>query len=365
MASFLFVTWDGGGNVPPALGIAAELQRRGHTVRVMGHPQQQTQVEAAGLAFTPYAGARPFSSTNQNSVPTHIALFGDPAMGRDVLAECERRPVDLVVVDCLMFGPLAALRRAGVPYAILEHLFDEYYVRGWLRGPLGIAMRVKRLGPGRSLAAARRRLVASLPDLDPAAARSRPQNLEYVGPVVSGTPATPREPSVLISLSTYNFSGQTATMQRVLDAVGGLDARVIATTGPAIDPDDLHPSRNTEIHRWVDHADLMPRMSLVVGHGGHATTMLALAHDVPLLILPSHPMLDQPMVGRAVEAAGAGRRLKPSTSPEGLLPVIDDLLGDGPHREAARRLGAAIRALPGAATGADRLEAVAATAPAR
>lgn len=25
MASILFVTWDGGGNVPPALGIAAEL----------------------------------------------------------------------------------------------------------------------------------------------------------------------------------------------------------------------------------------------------------------------------------------------------------------------------------------------------
>ena len=29
MASILFVTWDGGGNLPPALGIAAELRDRG------------------------------------------------------------------------------------------------------------------------------------------------------------------------------------------------------------------------------------------------------------------------------------------------------------------------------------------------
>ena len=30
MADILFVTWDGGGNVPPALGIAGELVSRGH-----------------------------------------------------------------------------------------------------------------------------------------------------------------------------------------------------------------------------------------------------------------------------------------------------------------------------------------------
>ena len=37
MADILFVTWDGGGNVPPAVGIAAELRRRGHGVRFVGH----------------------------------------------------------------------------------------------------------------------------------------------------------------------------------------------------------------------------------------------------------------------------------------------------------------------------------------
>ncbi|MDX6685878.1 MAG: hypothetical protein QOF86_2006, partial [Baekduia sp.] len=40
MASLLFVTWDGGGNVPPALGIAAELETRGHDVAFLGHAHQ-------------------------------------------------------------------------------------------------------------------------------------------------------------------------------------------------------------------------------------------------------------------------------------------------------------------------------------
>ena len=31
MPNIVFVTWDGGGNLPPAIGIAAELQRRGDT----------------------------------------------------------------------------------------------------------------------------------------------------------------------------------------------------------------------------------------------------------------------------------------------------------------------------------------------
>ena len=37
MADILFVTWDGGGNLPPAIGIGRELRSRGHEVRFIGH----------------------------------------------------------------------------------------------------------------------------------------------------------------------------------------------------------------------------------------------------------------------------------------------------------------------------------------
>jgi UDP:flavonoid glycosyltransferase YjiC (YdhE family) len=78
-----------------------------------------------------------------------------------------------------------------------------------------------------------------------------------------------------------------------------------------------------------------------------------------------HSMLDQPIVGRSVEAAGAGRMLPGKSTPDRLRPVIEQLLGGGPHRSAAARLGLAIRESRGAATAADVVEQAATPAAAR
>jgi UDP:flavonoid glycosyltransferase YjiC (YdhE family) len=130
----------------------------------------------------------------------------------------------------------------------------------------------------------------------------------------------------------------------------------VVTTGPVVDPADLRVPPGVEAHRFVPHAELMPRATVMVGHGGHATTMQALAHDLPLLVMPMHPMLDQPMVGRSVEKAGAGRVVAKKATVDEIRPVLEELLADGPHRGAAARLGTAIRALPGAANGAAAIE---------
>ena len=103
----------------------------------------------------------------------------------------------------------------------------------------------------------------------------------------------------------------------------------------------------------------MPDATLVIGHGGHATTMRALAHDLPLVVLPQHPMLDQSMVGAAVEQAGAGRLLDRETDAASLRSVVKEMLQDGPHRSSAARLGKLIRDSRGAATAANRLVALA------
>jgi UDP:flavonoid glycosyltransferase YjiC (YdhE family) len=357
MARILFVTWDGGGNVPPLLGIAAELQRRGHAVRVIGHAGQADTVTGAALDFTPYATARAFTSQRNNPPWTLAATWGGADLGRDVVAEARGFGADLVVVDCLLPTAMQALARDGIPYAVVEHLFDGF-LPSIRKGPIGLMIRLRGVDWAKALDSAVARLVASLPSLDPAAAGEQPGNVAYTGPILEGVPAAPAEPTVLVSLSTYAYSGMAAALQRVLDAAADLPAKVVVTTGPVVDPDDLRLPANAEAHRWLPHAELMPRVSLVVGHGGHSTTMLALAHHVPLLVLPMHPLVDQPMVGKAVEAAGAGRRMPKKSSPRALRPVIEELLGDGPHREAAARLGAEIRDLRGPVNAADRLEAL-------
>jgi UDP:flavonoid glycosyltransferase YjiC (YdhE family) len=355
MSEILVVTWDGGGNVPPALGIAAELVARGHGVRFVGHPRQREALTAGGFDVAPSHHARAFSSLETNSPVALVAMFGDRGLGRDVLDALADRPADVVVVDCLLFGVMAELRAAGTPYVVLEHLYDGYLRGAWMRGPMGLGMRIKRLQPTRSLAEARLRLVASLPSLDPAGAEPQAK-ARWVGPVVPVAERAGGDPLVLVSLSTYRFPGMAGCLQTILDACAGLDVRVVATTGPAVDPDEIRAPPNAEVHRFVPHTEVMGSACLVIGHGGHGTTMQALAHDVPLVLMPMHPMLDQPMVARSVEAAGAGRVVRKKAGAAELTPVIAAMLDDGPHRAAARRLGAEIRAMPGGTNAADQIE---------
>ncbi len=359
MAEIMFVTWDGGGNVPPALSIAAELTSRGHGVRFVGHPGQRPMLEASGVEVAPSRRARAFSALDSNSPPALVAMFSDRGLGGDVLEALADRAAEVIVVDCLLFGVMAELARAGRRYVVLEHLYDAYLTGGWMRGPMGLGMRLKRLHPTRALATAQLRLVTSVPSLDPAGGR---RGLAYVGPVcpvapaVGATTATP--PTVLVSLSTYRFPRMAQCLQSILDACADLPVHVIATSGPAVDPGDIRAPANAELHQYVPHVELMPRASLMIGHGGHGTTMQALAHDLPIILMPMHPMLDQPMVARSVESAGAGRVVRKKASADELRPIIASLLADGPHRAAARRLGAEIRALPGAAGAADRIVAL-------
>lgn len=357
MADLLFVTWDGGGNVPPAVAIAQELVRRGHTVRFVGHAVQRGPLTSAGFEVEPATHARAFTAADGVAPATMVRTFGDRGLGRDALAALDRRPADLVVVDCMLMGAMEELRRAGAPYVLLEHMYDAFFRGSFLRGPLGLGMRLTGLRPGASLRAARGAVVAALPALDPAGSRP-PARARYVGPVATGVPHAAEEPAVLVSLSTYGYPGMTGCLQRILDATATLDARVLVTTGPQVDPTRLRTAPNHEVHAYLPHEEVLPRVSLVVGHGGHGTTMKALAHDLPLVLMPMHPFVDQPAVARSVEAAGAGRAVSRKASAEELRRVVVELLGDGPHRAAAARLGAALRAMPGDTGGADAVEAV-------
>jgi UDP:flavonoid glycosyltransferase YjiC (YdhE family) len=371
MASILFVTWDGGGNLPPALGIAAELKRRGHSVRFLGHERQRDAIEADGFGFEPYQHAREWSAAAPNSgfkgALNILGVFADRGPGKDLVASIAREPADLVVIDCLLFGALEAAERAGLRRAVLVHTFYGYMRDTWSRGPMGILARLKRHRPLKLWLGADLVLVTTLRELDPAGEQALPASIRYTGYVWQGGSARPRqaagaEPLVLVSLSTTYFDGQVKAMQSILDALEGMPVRALVTTGPAVDPAELRTPGNAQLHRFLSHSALMPELSLVIGHGGHATTMLALAHDLPLVIMPMHPMLDQPMVGRALEAKGAARVVGKTAPPERIRSAIEEMLRDGPHREAAERLGAEIRRQDGAVEASDRLDALVAGA---
>ena len=91
--------------------------------------------------------------------------------------------------------------------------------------------------------------------------------------------------------------------------------------------------------------------------GGHSTTMRALAHGIPLLILPMHQAPDQAIIGRAVAKAGAGRVLPRTASPVEIRNALQSLTEDPSYRQAAVAVGARVRSwCDGAFAATDELE---------
>lgn len=361
MTDVLFVTMDAGGNTPPLLGIAAEVQRRGHRVRVLGHEQQRASVEQAGLEFHPFRHGTPWDGTAPTStwegLRGLVPQFLETAKGTDVVELAS--PDTVVVIDALLVGAIRAAQRAGLTTVTLAHTFYAFFHGAFVRGPVGIAAKLTGRGHRRLWNASDAVLVATDPALDPASSRTWPESVVWTGPVQPSTPpASPVDPPrVLVSFSTTAFPGQREALQRVLDAVDGMPIDVVLTTGPAVDPADLTAPPNAQVHAFLPHGEVMPDCSAVVGHGGHSTMVRALAHGLPLVIMPMHPMLDQPMVGRVIEQVGAGVAIKRTASPQQIRAALETVLA-GPHRTAAQEIGAGWRGNDGAAVAADRILAL-------
>lgn len=365
----LVVTWSGGGNLPPALAVAREVEARGGSARFLGDPLQRGDVEAAGFRFDGYPTGRsadPLVPTVGLRAAWRMAgVCADRAGAADVATSVRREPVDVVVVDCMLLPHVRAAASTGVPTVLLVHTFTDFYATTFAHGFFGRLIRLRGSDVPSAWAASDAELCVTLAELDPPTVTlgGGDRVPARLGPVWQAPPGTaPRPtthrvtPRVLLSLSTLWWPKQQATMQKVLDAVADVPVEVVATAGPALDPTALQVPPNVTMHAWLDHAEILPETSLVIGHGGHGTAMKALAHDVPVLVIPGHPMSDQPVVGRRIAEMGAGRVLSPRASVAQVRDTVRELAAPGPHRGAAARLGARIRDHDGAAAAVDVLE---------
>ncbi|MDH2445000.1 glycosyltransferase [Amnibacterium sp. CER49] len=368
MSTALIVTTDMGGNLPPLLGVGAELVARGWDVVVHADDRVRSRAQAHGLRFEQAAGVA-YDAAEDRTLLQALrdipAFWADRARGRDAVALARRIGAEVAVVDVLLVGALAELEAAGIRTVVVVHSTWEG-VRSWFGGPIGALLKVRGVDPARTLAAADRVLVASSPRLG--RPFPMPANALVIGPVLQEVPtpaARPARPLALVSLSTVAFPGQREAFQRVLDAAAALPADVRAGTGRAVPAEALRPGANTTLEPLVDHGALMPSASVVVTHGGHATTVRALAHGLPLLLVPMHPMMDQPRIAKAVVAAGAGLAVPKSASADRIREALRRLLGEPAFAEAAGRLGAELVAADGRRRAADEVERVARTAAAR
>jgi UDP:flavonoid glycosyltransferase YjiC (YdhE family) len=360
MPTALLVTADLGGNVPPFVGLVRALVARGWTVHLLGDAALAAVAAREGAGFTRSTGVVYDPMVRRGATGTIrdiTRLFADRGWGSDAVTTAGRIGADVVVVDALLIGTIEACTAAGLPTVVLNHTLLRYLRRNFGPGPVGAAMRLRGTHPLQAYAAARLLLLASDPAFDPDS--TLPANAVPVGAVLQEQPhRREREgrPLVLVSLSSIWYPGQERVLQTVLDGLAELPVDVVVTAGRAVDPASLRAPENASIRGFVDHAELLPEASLVVGHGGQATTVRALAHGVPVLVIPMHPMLDQPMIGRAVAAAGVGFTLPKRANTGAIRAAAAHLLRDERIRTAARAFGDRLAANDAAGLAADELD---------
>jgi UDP:flavonoid glycosyltransferase YjiC (YdhE family) len=102
----------------------------------------------------------------------------------------------------------------------------------------------------------------------------------------------------------------------------------------------------------------MKDVSVVASQGGHGTVTRSLVNALPQLILPM--ARDQAANAVRVEAKGAGLRLPPMASEVEMAAAMNRLLTEPQFKEAARRIGDAIKADIDRSCLADEMEMIAA-----
>jgi UDP:flavonoid glycosyltransferase YjiC (YdhE family) len=359
MARFALITFSGGGNIPPLMSLAAQLAARGHDVHVLADAGVAGAADAVPAPFVALPELGFWTPAVARSVPQTISqvvrLLSDRSVERRVLAELGRLKPDAVLVDCLLAGSARAAREAGFGTVVLFHTYLDYWTRNLTRGPVGALAALRGRSPRASWDAADLRIVMCDAQLDP----SRDPSAMWTGSTERGVASRRQDPPLVVaSLSTMELPGQADAYRRIARALGAMDVQAVVTLGGlAVDGIDAPP--NVEVRDRVPHDELFPRASLVIGHGGLSTTFRALAHGIPLVLMPMHPLLDQPLVARSVAEAGAGLVLGRTAGADEITAAARHVLEDGSFAEAAARIGERLRATDGASTAANAVERVA------
>jgi MGT family glycosyltransferase len=399
--NFLFAMWEGGGTVPPMLGVAKRLMRRGHHVRVLGDPTIREEAEKIGCAFSPWVRAphrkdlRPESDLLKDWETTNpfsmLRRFRDrflvnpaAAYAADTLEVLETERPDLFVPDYVLFGSIMAAEKAGVPTVALIPNIWPLLVPGappFGAGLLPATTALTRARDSLLRAVTHRIFQTALPRLNstrqelglaPLASffdqvtgclslfvlSSRtfdfsspfvPSHVHYLGPVLddpqwagSWTPpwdATNQDPVVLVAFSS-TFQDQGATLRRIVDALAGLRVRAVVTLGEMLPEGEVCSKGSVVVVRSAPHREILEQASLVVTHCGHGTTLKALAAGVPMVCVPMGR--DQNDNAARVVHRGAGVRLSPKASVTAIASAVEQALREERFRLAARNLGRAI-----------------------
>lgn len=371
MTKYLWLSHSSGGNLPPSLGVAGALRKRGHEVVFATKPDTIARIEGEGLRGIGFKNAYTQVDKYPDMGPiTRIACsLTSPDVAAEIKEVVDAEQPDAILVDAMFPAALDIAPSFGVPTSVFCHTFLWRQMDAWQGimtklGQLRAAAGFEPLPDMETLWTAQTRMIVTSVEMLDDAPLPGWDHVTHVGPVLNNeAPAKPIDlpwasddatPLVLVSYTTTELQDPTK-VQTALNGLADLDAHVIVTTSMAIDPADLKIPANAHVVRYADHNAILARAALCVTHGGHGTMMRALKHGVPMVVIPGFPH-DQAPNAALIEKLGAGLALPGDADASALATAAVQIMADSSFKNSARENAKTVQDLDGASSAADLLE---------
>jgi MGT family glycosyltransferase len=402
---YLFCPPPERGNTYPTVPVALELQARGHEVVHLTSPDMEPELRLAGLdcIVTPtgvYGSAKENTAKYLEDwparLPRQIEELGQvvDSLGTEVIVDGTHPFCPRLVAETRGLWHASIFTGAfpiptqdpmfpfgmGVPPPVTEqerrlahlaNLVREYDLRdevaAWdaIRESLGLSRTSRH--PWASVASPHLVLLVSTPELEYPRS-DLPDHYWFIGPLL-WQPDLPVSPAVRAALdaskpiiyvsqgTTYNRNPR--ILRRALEALAEEPVQVIVAVGRAFESAEFNDApANAVIEPFVPFSAVVSKVAVAVTHAGSGAVNMALAHGVPLVLLPLTG--DQPELAARCVQAGAAVRLDPMTvEQEELRAAVLKVLDDPAYRAGARRIMASYARYDGPQLAADLLERLA------
>lgn len=370
MSKFLFVVPPFFGHISPTLSIGASLIAKGHEVKWLGiTPLATSHVPEGGAYIYPESDLLEYQEELQKILKRQDdgPACSGPEVMKLALEETyvpiarimmkglgnfvEAWQPDVIVNDCITFAGALCAHIKGIPCVTTTPVppdvmgdtansapkifeWQQNLVKG-LQEEFGVY--------GEDIVIHSRKLNLVFTSQEFAGLQDPMPHMKFVGPV-KGRPnpvafdwerlEKATTPKVFVSLGTLLVDIRAAFFQKLIDAFADTPLTIVAATNPDIF--EKWPD-NFIVSGFVPQAELMPKMDVVICHGGFNTVNDTFINGLPMLITPI--AYDHFHTAKLIENAGCGLKIRyKRLRIEDLKQAIFELLENPQYRNAALRI---------------------------
>ncbi|MFI9386710.1 macrolide family glycosyltransferase [Kutzneria sp. NPDC052558] len=375
----VFAVPPGHGHVNPTLPLVEQLVARGHRITYLTAIDMKAKVEAVGAAHIEMPWHRPQRPGGQAFTFSIEMFAGMLALMREQAVQAlpallehfrQDRP-DVILYDS--FSAVGAMLAAELDVPLVRLMpsmaFNDHYtirdamVLGGV--PAGEELDKSMAAFGEAQATFQASVgepvlnLVFVPREFQIAGDSFDGSYRFLGPSVGSRadsqgwrPPADGSPVLFISLGTA-FNDRPDFFDQCIEAFGDSRWHVVMSVGDKVELPEA--PANFEVAPSFPQPAVLAAATVFLSHTGMNSTLESLYYGVPLVSVPQ--MFEQTVNGRRAVELGLGRQLDPEAlSAQLLRDTVEQVAADPVIRANVTKIGEQLRAVDGAALGADAIE---------